>query len=275
MATVQEILKAAGLGDEIAAGLPKEVVTALTGYVSEADTKLTAAQQAEVQAAEFRRQAELDKKEVTDYVANYGAKLTETASLEAKNKALVTYLQSLKDQGFDVTIPEVTATPGMKPAVPGSPAIGANAVDENAILGKVGTVMSQWLDANNEHIRLYGTPIPEPSTTLADEARNARKPIGQYIAEKYKFKDKQTERQQADFQKKVDDQVAAKLAEEKRKLAEAAGSNPNLRPGEPSRASLVTKIKSEDFHKSDGNVPARERNRRMLDRIHAEIQQSA
>lgn len=272
MATVAEILKAAGIGDEIAAGLPKEVVTALTGYVSEADTKLTTAQQEAEKAAELRRQAELDKKEVTDYVANYGAKLTDTASLQAKYDATVTYLKSLKDQGFDVTIPDVTPT--AKPAVPGSPAVGGN-VDENSILGKVGSVMSQWLDANNEHIRLYGTPIPEASTSLADEARNARKPIGQYIAEKYKFKDKQTERQQAEFQKKIDEGVAAKLAEEKRKLAEASGSNPNLRPGEPSRASLVTKIKSEDFHKSDGNVPARERNRRMLDRIHAEISATA
>lgn len=272
MATVQEILKAAGIGDEIAAGLPKEVVTALTGYVSEADTKLTTAQQEAEKAAELRRQAELDKKEVTDYVANYGAKLTESASLKANNEALVTYLKSLKDQGFDIVIP-TEANP--KPAVPGSPAIGANAVDESAILGKVGDVLSQWLDANNEHIRLYGTPLPEQSTALAMEAKNARKPIGQYIAEKYKFKDKQTERQQADFQKRVDEQVAAKLAEEKRKAAEAGGSNPNLRPGEPSRASLVTKIKSEDFHKSDGNVSARERRTRMLDRIHAEIQQSA
>lgn len=273
MATVAEILKAAGVEDEVIAGIPDKAVSALTGYVSEADTKLTTAQKEAEKAAELRRQAELDKKEVTDYVANYGAKLTDTASLQAKYDALVTYTKSLKDQGFDITIPEVT--PAAKPAVPGSPAVGGNAVDEGTILGKVGSVMSQWLDANNEHIRLYGTPIPEPSTNLADEARNARKPIGQYIAEKYKFKDKQTERQQADFQKKVDEQVAAKLAEEKRKLAEASGSNPNLRPGEPSRASLVTKIKSEDFHKSDGNVPARERNRRMLERIHADVQASA
>ena len=273
MATVAEILKAAGIGDEIAAGLPKEVVTALTGYVSEADTKLTTAQKEAEKAAELRRQAALEKDETKTYVEQYGTKLTDQASLQAKYDATVTYLKSLKDQGFDITIPEVT--PGAKPAVPGSPAMGANAVDENAILGKVGSVMSQWLDANNEHIRLYGTPIPEPSTTLADEARNARKPIGQYIAEKYQFKTKQSEREQQAFQKRVDEQVAAKLAEEKRKLAEAGGSNPNLRPGEPSRASLVTKIKSEDFHKADGMVPARERNRRMLERIHADISASA
>jgi len=163
MATVQEILKAAGLGDEIAAGLPKEVVTALTGYVSEADTKLTTAQQEAEKAAELRRQAELDKNDVKTYVEQYGAKLTESASLEAKNKALVTYLQSLKDQGFDVTIPEVTA--GAKPVVPGSPAIGGNAVDETAILGKVGSVMSQWLDANNEH---------PPMVLRLDVSRRAR-----------------------------------------------------------------------------------------------------
>jgi hypothetical protein len=50
---------------------------------------------------------------------------------------------------------------GKKPVVPGSPPIGGNAVDEGKILGKVGSVMSQWLDANNEHIRLYGVPIPD------------------------------------------------------------------------------------------------------------------
>jgi len=273
MPTVAEILKTAGIKDEVIAGIPAEAVTALTGYVSDADTKLTSAQQAEAQAAELKRITELEKKEVLDYVENYGNKLRETSSIQAKYDAAVAQLKSLREQGFTVDLP--SDTPAANPAVPGSPAVGGNALDENAILGKVGSVMSQWLDANNEHIRLYGTPIPEQSTALAEEARQARKPIGQYIAEKFKFKAKQDEQQKAAFQKTVDEQVAAKLAEKERKLAEERGSNPNLRPGEPSRASLVTKIKSEDFHKSDGNVPARERNRRMLDRIHADIAASA
>jgi len=273
MPTVAEILKTAGIKDEVIAGIPAEAVTALTGYVSDADTKLTAAQQAEAQAAELKRIAELEKNDVKTYVEQYGAKLTDSASLQAKYDATVKYLESLKAQGFDVTIPDVT--PAAKPAVPGSPAVGGNAVDEGKILGKVGSAMSQWFDANNEHIRLYGVPIPDPSEALFTEATAARKSPGQYIAEKYKFKAKQEEQQKAAFQKTVDEQVAAKLAEKERKLAEERGSNPNLRPGEPSRASLVTKIKSEDFHKSDGNVPARERNRRMLDRIHADIAASA
>src|SRR6185503_10306607 len=105
MPTVAEILKTAGIKDEVIAGIPAEAVTALTGYVSDADTKLTAAQQAEAQAAELKRIAELEKNDVKTYVEQYGAKLTDSASLQAKYDATVKYLESLKAQGFDVTIP--------------------------------------------------------------------------------------------------------------------------------------------------------------------------
>ena len=57
MPTVAEVLKAAGVAEEVAAGLPKEVVNALTGYVSEADTKLSTAAEEAKKAEEARRQA--------------------------------------------------------------------------------------------------------------------------------------------------------------------------------------------------------------------------
>jgi hypothetical protein len=267
--TVAEVLKSAGIADDVAAGLAPDVVKALTGFVTDADAKLsTAAQEAE-KATELRRQAELDKNEVRDYVEKYGTSLTEMASVEAKNKALVTYLESLKEQGFDIKLPEVVAA---KPVVPGSPANGGNALDEGKILGRVGDVMGQYLDANNEHIRLFGVPLPDSSLLLGEEAARARKPIGQYIAEKYKFKDRQTAREQESFDKRVADAVKQQVEAERQKDAEARGSNPALRAGETSRNSFVPKIKSDEFHKSDGNMPVRERHRRMLDRIHQDRQ---
>lgn len=271
MATVAELLKAAGIADDVAAGLPKEVVTALTGYVSEADTKLQTATQEATKAEEARRQAELERKEINDYVENYGTSLTKMATVEAQNKALIATLESLKTQGFDVKIPGVTGS-DPKPVVPGSPAVGANALDEGKILGRVGDVMSQWLDANNEHIRLYGTPIPDNSTAIAEEASRARKPIGQFISERYNFAAKRKEREDAAFNTRVDNEVKSKLEEEHRKLAEESGSNPNLRPGESSRNSFVPKIKREEFHRSDGNVPTRERKVRMIERIHQDVE---
>jgi hypothetical protein len=274
MPTVAEVLKAANIADDVAAGLPPDVVKALTGYVADAETKLSSAAQEALKAEEFRRQAELDKVEIVDYVDRYGTSLTKMAGVEAKNKALMAYLESLKSQGV-VTVPDeliAGETPGRRAAVPGSPAEGGNAVDEKKILGRVGSVMSQWFDANNEHIRLYGVPIPDQSEALALEADRARKPLGQYAAEKYKFSDKRQEVAAAETKKRED--VIRKEEREKieREHAESNGSNPNLRSGEGSRQPYIPKIKSDDFHKADGNVPQRDRLARMKEKIHADVQ---
>lgn len=271
MPSVAEVLKSAGITDEVASGLPKEVVAALGGYVAEADVKLSTAAQESSKAEEARRQAELERKEIDAYVKKYELSLNEQGSLEAKNKALTAYVESLKSQGFDVKIPGVDE--GAKPVVPGSPAIGGNAVDEGKILGRVGNVMSQWLDANNEHIRLYGTPIPDPSTNIAEEAARARKSVGEYIAEKYQFKARQSAKEKEVYDARVAADVKAKVDETLRAEAEKRGSNPNLRPGESSRSSFVPKIKGEEFHKSDGNLPTRERHKRLLENLHKDVEQ--
>lgn len=271
MPTLDEVLKAAGVKDEVISGLPKELTTALTGYVAQAETKLTAAQQAEADAAEKLRVAQLTDDEVKEYVEKYGASLNEIVALKAERDAYKTAVESVKKDGINIDLKLPTST--TEPVVPGSPARGANAVtfDPEKFAGQVGSTMAAFLDANNEHIRLFGTPIPDSAETLAQEARNARKPLNVYAAERYKFADAKKARETADFQKKVDEAAQAKIADKERELAEKYGSNPGLRSGESSRASLMPKIKSDDFHKSDGNKPRRERLGSMLDKIHQEI----
>lgn len=264
--TVEELLKSKGIAEDVITGLPKDVIGHLTGYVSEADTKLQTATDAARTAEEARRQAELEKQEIDKYVTDYGNSLTKTSSIEAKNAALTAYLTKLKADGF--AVPEELVSGGPAKVTPRAE---GGILDEGQILGKVGMVMSQWFDANNEHIRLFGVPIPDDSTTLNVEATRARKPLGEYAAEKYKFKDTRVAKAKADEEKRVEDRVKARLDEEHRKDAEARGSNPNLRNGESSRASLVKPIKTEEFHKSDGRMPRRARLGRMLDNIHKEV----
>ena len=67
-------------------------------------------------------------------------------------------------------------------------------------------------------------------------------------------------------------EVEKRDAARKQKEAEERSSNPNLRAGESSRASHVKPIKSDEFQKSSGNQPARERHRRMLDGIHRDVE---
>jgi len=263
--TVAELLKSHNITEEVISGLPKEVVAHLEGYVTQADTKLQTATSEATKAEEARRQAELERTEINNYVETYGKTLTDSASVKAENDALKTYLESLKTQGFDIKIPTVTAS-GAKPAVAGSPAIGENAIKD--LRAEVGTVLSQWMDGNNEHIRLFGTPIPDSSESIAVEAGRARKSVGAYIEEKYKFSDKRQANQQKAFDDRVNSEVEKRDAARKQKEAEERSSNPNLRPGESSRNSFVPRVKTEDFHKADGNVPTRERHRRLLDNIH-------
>lgn len=265
--TVEELLKSKGIAEDVITGLPKDVIGHLTSYVSEADTKLQTATEAATTAEEARRQAELEKQEIDKYVTDYGNSLTKTSSIEAKNAALTAYLTKLKADGFAVPEELVSGEPGKKTPVRAEGGI----LDEGQILGKVGMVMSQWFDANNEHIRLFGVPIPDDSTSLNMEATRARKPLGEFAAEKYKFKETRVAKAKANDDKRIADGIKAGMEEERRKDAEARGSNPNLRNGESSRASLVKPIKTEEFHKSDGRMPRRARMGRMLDKIHKEV----
>lgn len=275
--TVAELLASKGIAADVIAGLPKEIAGHLEGYLSEADTKLSTAQQETIKAEEARRQAELEKNDVHTYVEEYGTALTDLTSANAKLSAASAYLKSLKDQGYDVpatlleSTPTPTPTPTLQQRVPGSPAMGGNAFDPAKFRGEVGFTLSQWMDANNEHMRLYGVPIPEKSTPLAEEAARARVPIGDYIAKKYKFAERQQAKEKEAYDAKVKADVDKEVERRERERSEREGSNPLLRAGEPSRNTFVQKIKGEDFHKADGNVPSRERRARMLEKIHADV----
>lgn len=268
MPSLAETLKNAGITEEVISGLPKEVVGAVEGFYSEASTKLQTAEQKETEARETLRLAGLEKQEIDDYVATYGTNLTKTASVEAENKALRTYLEGIKAQGFDVQIPASTA------AVPGSPAVGGNAVpnnfDSDKFSARMGDVMTDFIDANNEHIRLYGSPLPISSKELGAEAARSRKTVYQLAEEKFKFADKRQSVEAEKRQKELDSYATNKIEAFKKEQAEKFGSNPNLRAGEPSRNSTV-RIKHDEFQKSSGNVPERERRARMLDKIHQDV----
>lgn len=272
MPTVAEYLKSQGIADEVAAGLPADVAKALTGYMGSAESKLSEAAASTVKAEEARRQAELERKEVGEYVERYGSDLTRLTSLESTNKALVTYLNDQKAKGF--TVPEellsgASVTPQSKPN--GTETMSVEKILQQ-VRGEMGAFQATWNNANNEHMRLYGSFIPDNQEVLWEEAARARKLPGDYIAERYKFKEKRAEVEKLAQEKEIEKRVTARLEEERRKNAEETGSNPNLRSGESSRHSFVPKIKRDDFHKSDGYQPERTRRQRLLERVHADVE---
>jgi hypothetical protein len=181
------------------------------------------------------------------------------------------YLESLKAQGFDVKLPDAPA-----PAVPGSPAIGGNVANIEKFQSEVTGAVSQLMDFNDaasEYQRLTGQLLPESSKALAKQAQEARKPLGQFIAEKFNFDKIRQDKSAADEKAKLD--AARKEGEDAaaRKFAEKYGSNPMTAQGRPSSNGYVQKINHEEFEKSSGNQPRNVRLKRMIDSIHKDIQQ--
>lgn len=271
MPTLAELLKSANVAEDVINGLPKDVAAAIETHLTAADEKFTSATQAQEKAAELQRLADLKEKEIADYVAQYGSKLVDTSAMQAELAAMKAAMAELEKQGFKVNIPSAPA--GAKPAVPGSPAVGGNAViDENAILGKVGSVMEQWFDANNEHIRLFGQPIPVGSRELADEARRNKMSLADFAAKKFNFQSKREEISAAKIKEREDSIRKEEREKVAREYAERNGSNPNVRPGVTSNNSFVPRIKGDEFQKSSGNIPTRERHSRMLNNIHKDLE---
>lgn len=278
MPKLADVLKQAGVKDEVLAGLPPEVVSAADGYVAAAETTLAQAQQAEATAREELRQAGLTKSEIDQYVETYGANLDRLTTLQAEKASMQAFLNSLKENGTINEVPQfgAPAPSGAQPAVPGSPARGANVADVDKFKGEFNSVVSQlnsFEDARDEYFNLTGKPIPEKRADLIRQASQARKPLGEFIAEKYKFAEMHQQKADAELQQKLD--AARKEGETAatKKFAEERGSNPFTASGQPSNQPFVKKINHEEFVGASGNQPRNVRLNRMLENIHKDLQQ--
>ncbi len=271
MPKLADVLKQAGVKDEVLAGLPPEVVSAADGYVAQAESTLADAQ-------EQLRQAGLTKAEIDQYVETYGTNLDRLTTLQAEKASMQAYLNSLKEAGTIAEIPQfgTPANPAAQPAVPGSPARGANVADVDKFKGEFNGVVTQlnsFEDARDEYFLLTGKPIPEKRADLIRQASQARKPLGEFIAEKYKFNEIKQQKADAELQAKLD--AARKEGETaaSKKFAEERGSNPFTASGQPSNQPYVKKINHEEFVSSSGNQPRNVRLNRMLENIHKDLQQ--
>lgn len=264
MPSIAELLAAANVKDEVIKGLPAEVVTVIEGHLTSAANSLT-------EANRLKALADQGQKEIDEYVVKYGEDLNALASARAQVAGYEAALGKLKADG--INIPVFPSPAGGQPVVPGSPAMGGNApVDANQIFRTSAAFAAQGIDASNEYLRLFGSPMPDTIESLATEAQANRMTPAKWAEHKYKFAEKRETKSKEEEQKKLDSYATQKVEEDRRKRAEASGSNPNLVQGGTSRNSVVRKVNPEDFHKADGFQTARERKTRLLQNIHRDVE---
>lgn len=271
--TVQEVLRESGLTDEQIQALDQK---AISGF----STVLTTATKAEEDAAEkLRLQQKLYEDEIVPALNGWG---NEKATITAERDFYKTQAEGAKSAGF---IPK--DAPGYKPpegggdagrdgngrfvangnVVPGSPAYMT--LDQ----GITALSNAQW--AMTEHLRLFGSPMPDDFEVVLKEATANRMSFRDYASRKYKFDDKKTEIA-AKKQKDHDDAIRkeTRSAVEK-EFSERNGNNPNLRPAAASQFASVRKAVDAGQVKDPLKMTQDERRLQTRQMIHTEMSDQA
>lgn len=232
MADIRAYLAEQGLtAEEIAAVVGNEKTTkAMTAALAKYDEGVSLSTKAttDLEAAEAAKKDAEDfyETKVTPALAGIDKKVAMANSEAARYKA---YLQSLKDQGYDVPADVLAAPvdPSKNPTNP-NPTNGFTREDFNKEMQGTGLTLVSLNSLSNEYFDLYGSPYLTGEQDFA-EAQKARKPMREFVRDKYKFEEKRTAKAAAADQARIDKIVGERVATEKQKLVEQYGSNPETR----------------------------------------------
>jgi hypothetical protein len=272
MPTIQEVLKQSGWTDEQIATLDQKAVQGFTSVLSTAD--------------QLQQAAELKERQLKDYVATqinpmldeYGTKNTNLAAEAAFYKAQAEAAKAngflpANSPGFTPTNPAAPATPPRDPAsgqyvaggnqVPGSP-------DLKQYESKIGQAVFTLSDLQWKYQSLFGRPMPDAPSQLAQEAAAQHLSVVDYAAKKYGFQQKEQEVAQKTRQEEIDRIVAEKVNEHKRQIAERQ-ANPMLAAAESSQFSQIRKAVAEKKQADPLMQTKEERHQSTLAAIHRDM----
>lgn len=165
-------------------------------------------------------------------------KVTQDA-LGASSRAAAAEAALKQAREYGIVPPETAPPAAEPPRAPGSPnADGLSRADFDNFRGAQSRTIIAVNDLNADHFRLFGSPLPDTQGLVDEVARqhtlgNKAFTLKQAWETKHNVAAKREEITKAE-QLKHDDGIRA---EERKKIAEAGGSNPNVRSGVQSRFS--------------------------------------
>lgn len=273
MPTVQEVLKQSGMTDEQITSLDAKVLEGFNTVLT------TASQEKERAELALRRQRENYEKEIVPALNSWGA---EKANLEAQLSFYRTQNEKAREAGF---VPQ--DAPGFQPPNPNQPRnpqngryeVGGNEVPGSPQLvrdleSKVGTAFQILADTQWEYQSLFGSPLPESPSRLAQEAEAQALPLREYVERKYGFAAKREEiarKRQEERDAKIRQEAAA---ERDRYWTERAGNNPDVRAGVDSDYGTVRKATEEGKRKDPLAMTEQERRQATRAAIRSEVRES-
>lgn len=221
-------------------GLDDKFVTALRSEITDAHTQLSQATTLKTQADQERAAAVAERQRIDQAIAGLGDQSLTSTQLKAQNKALRAVVESLKEDGITIDLPdEIMSEPKEKPG--NTSGLPKEYADSLATMGQAIAAA----DITARYVGIYGKAPDEDMQTMVNNARRSGKTVQQYADERYSLSSEMKKRSDAAEQKRLDDYAASKV-EEYKKAHPNTSESPFMRPGADTRFSQMPKIKRED-----------------------------
>jgi hypothetical protein len=263
MPTVKEILLQTGISEDDISKMDAKLMQGFESVLATSSSAQAAAEAAQAAAAEEKRQLKyMFDNEINPGLLSWGS---EKSVYDARLQYMEKLLEGAKANGFiagefpagiKTTVQADTARGSDgKYVAGGNPVPGSPGFDPGQIITAVSN--ANWL--SSEHLRLYGTPMPDDFESLLKESTAQRMSIKDYADRKYKFSEKRQEMTVL-AQKKHDDGIVKETEDRLRKeYAERFSSNPNIRQGGPSQFDAIRKGVSKGDRKDPLTMSKEER----------------
>ena len=267
MPTIAELEKECGVEPGTFSAKP-EVAAKLESYLNAGTAAQTAAEAKLADAQQKLDAAALAQRTIDDQIAQFG--LTETklaerdaviAQLQAAQQGYTAAFAKLKEGGFNlegIQMPQPVAT--QPPSDPLKDLVS------NTSQGFAN--LQQAMDAGLRYQRIFGKPMPDDISILAQEAASRRLPIAAYAEQKYGFAAEQQKQQQAELAAKIQAGVDAGIEKYKQDHPPVAG-NPLLTPGLPSSFPNLPKPRQAQDLRQFAGLPAKQKIAAALERATA------
>lgn len=222
-------------------GLDDKFVSALRSEVSEAHNALTHATTLKAEAEQARAAAAAERAKIDAAILEMGDGSLNTSRMKAQNKALRAVVDSLKEDGLSIDLPEDLFKEA--PEVKNEPEakLPKQFSDQMALMGQAIAAA----DIAARYVGIYGKPFPEDMQTFVTRAQRSGKTVQQLAESDYRLSEEIKKRGDAAEQARVV-QMKKEWEEEYKKSHPEIKENPFMRTGADSPFAHMPKLKRED-----------------------------
>ena len=237
--TVAQLIAEFGVDEQV---LDKKFVAALNGEIADAHTQLTQATQFKTEGEQARAAAAAERARIDEAILAMGDGSLNASRLKAQNKVMKAALDSLKEDGLSIELPEdlFKETPAAQ-ETQNNGNIPKEYKDSLAVMGQAIAAA----DIAARYVGIYGKPLPMDMQTLVNSARQSGKTVQQFADEKFGLTAEMSKRSQAEDAERIK-KYKQEGIEEYKKQHPVTSDNAFMRPGRESVFAQMPKIKREE-----------------------------